>query len=78
MDNLINIDTIWCFIAFLVFTLSMAASAKAWLDAAKAPKRCVGLRRRERLGAEATVSESPREWCRQAQRAPAHGKEYTP
>ena len=77
MDNLINIDTIGCFIAFLVFTLSMAAPAKAWLDAAKAQKRCVGLRR-ERLGAEATVSEPPREWCRQAQRAPAHGKEYTP
>ena len=78
MDNLISSDTIWCFITFLAFTLSMTALAKAWLAVAKTPKRCVGLRRRERLGAEAFVSEQPREWSLQAHRAPAHGKERTP
>jgi hypothetical protein len=37
-----------------------------------------GHRRPPRLGAEAIVSERPREGCRRTHRASAHGKECTP
>jgi hypothetical protein len=91
MENLINSDMIWCVIAFLAFALGMTVSAKA--SKRCAGRQRVPLTLRSRLhcgdrvggscrsyppGVEATVSESPREWCRQAHRAPAHGKEYTP
>lgn len=78
MEDLINGDTIGWFVLILAFTLSMTATAKARLDAAKASKRCIGLRRWERPGADAIVSEQPRERSLQAHRAPAHGKERTP
>ena len=91
MENLISSDTIWCVIAFLAFALGMTISAKtskrcvgrrrgalAHLSRLHCSDRVGGACGSYHPGAEATVSASPREWCRPAQRAPAHGKEYTP
>ena len=91
MENLISSDTIGCVIAFLAFALGMTISAKTskrFVGRRRgALAHCSRLHCSDRVGgacgsyhpgAEATVSASPREWCRPAQRAPAHGKEYTP
>ena len=91
MENLISSDTIGCVIAFLAFALGMAVSAKtlkrcvgrrrsppAQLSRLHCSDRAGGSCGSYQPGAEATVSASPREWCRRAHRAPAHGKEYTP
>jgi hypothetical protein len=74
MENLINPDTIRCFIAFLAFTLGMRVSVMASKRVRHAP-RLHRTRGPHRPGAEAIVSGSPGECFRRTQRAPAHGKE---
>lgn len=92
MENLISSDMIGCVIALLAFALGMTVTAKAskrrvgqqrghpvaQVSQQHFSERKGGARGPSHPGAEAAVSESPREWCRPAYRAPAHGKEYTP
>jgi hypothetical protein len=94
MENLISIDTICfiTFLAFMLGMKASAKvwrdAASAPKRCAGLQQRdrfaypqfhCTwGPRRPPDLGAEATVSESPRDWCRRTHRASAHGKECTP